>query len=164
METSDQDEILIVVDAQDNVVDYLPRARVHEKKLLHRTISIVTFNSEGKIVLQRRSNNKDTYPGMLGNAVGGHVTKEESYLDAAKNEALEELNIDIEPEFLGKAIINDPLHRTMTSIFKITHDGPYDFNKEEIDEIIILSLEEIKEQFEKLSESTKIVFKELGIV
>lgn len=87
---------------EDNILDYLPRSEVHRKKLLHRTISVVTFTSDGKLVLQQRSKSQDTYPGMLANAIGGHVTKGEEYLDAAKNEAQEELNITVEPEFLKK--------------------------------------------------------------
>lgn len=158
------DEILIVVDEQDNILDYLPRSKVHKKKLLHRTSTIVTYTSDNKIVFQKRSADKDTNPGKLGNAVGGHVTKGESYLEAAKHEALEELNIDIQPELLKRAIINDPEHRTMTSIFKIIHDGPYDFNEEEIDEIKVFSIEEIKDNIEELAISTKIVFQEVGIL
>ncbi len=161
---NDQEEILIVVDENDNIVDYLPRAIVHDKKLLHRTISIVTFNSQGKIVLQRRSKNKDTYPGMLGNAVGGHVLKGEEYLDAAKNEAKEELNIEVNPEFVTKKIIEDTTHPTMTCIYKIVFNGPYEYNKEEIEEILVLSKEELKNYLEELYPSTKIVLKELGVL
>lgn len=164
MTRSDQDELLIVVDEQDNILDYLPRSEVHKNQLLHRTSTIITKTSDGKFVFQKRSIKKDTNPGKLGNAIGGHVTKGESYLDAAKNEAQEELNIDIEPEFLKKAIINDPLHRTMTSIFKITYDGPYDFNKEEIDEIKLFSLDEVMLHLDKLSQSTKFTLQEVGVI
>lgn len=158
------EEILIIVDKNDHILDYLPRSEVHKKKLLHRTISIITKTSDGKYVLQKRSLTKDTHPGKLGNAIDGHVTKDEDYLEAAKNEAKEELNIDVNPEFLKKVIIEDPLHPTMTSVFQLTFDGPYNFNKEEIDEIKILSLEEIKQNLDQLSPSTKITFKEAGIL
>lgn len=164
MNTADQEELLIVVDEQDNILDYLPRSEVHKKKLLHRTSTIITYTSNGKLVFQKRSMNKDTNPGKLGNAVGGHVTKGESYLEAAKNEAREELNINVEPELLEKTIINDPLHRTMTSIFKITYDGPYDFNKQEIDEIKIFSLDEVKFHLDELSQSTKITLQKVGVL
>lgn len=85
-------------------------------------------------------------------------------MSSAKNEAKEELNIDVNPEFLKKVIIEDPLHPTMTSVFQLIFDGPYNFNKEEIDEIKILSLEEIKQNLDQLSPSTKITFKEAGIL
>lgn len=157
-------EILIIVDDQDNILDYLPREDAHNKKLLHRTISIVTFTTDGKIVLQRRSKNKDTYPGMLGNAVGGHVVKGEEYLDTAKNEALEELDITIEPEFAKRIIVEDPNHRTMTSIYKIVFDGPYKYNKDEIDEIIIYSLEEIKEHWDEIAPPGQLILKGLDLI
>lgn len=164
MKQNDQDELLIVVDELDDVLDYLPRSQVHKKKLLHRTSTVITYTSNGKLVFQKRSMDKDTNPGKLGNAIGGHVNKGESYIDAAKHEAKEELNIDIEPEFLKKALINDPIHRTMTSIFKITYDGPFNFNKQEIDEMKIFSLDEVMQHLDELSQSTKITLQEVGVL
>lgn len=161
---NDQEELVIVVNEQDEILSYLPRKEVHEKKLLHRTISIVTFTSDGKIVLQKRSKNKDTNPGMLGNAVGGHVLKGEEYLESARSEAKEELNIEIEPEFITKIVIEDPAHRTMTSIYKIVYDGPYDYNKEEIDGIIVMTKKDLKNNLDKLYESTKIVLRKVGVL
>ncbi len=161
---NDQEEILIVVDEDDNIIDHLPRLEVHQKKLLHRTISIVMFTSSGNLVLQRRSKNKDTYPGMLGNAIGGHVLKGEEYLDAAKNEAAEELNTNIEPEFVKNIIIEDPDHRTITSVYKIVFDGPYKYNEEEIDEITIHSIEDVKKLWNEISPPGQLILKSLNLI
>ena len=161
---SDNQEMLIVVNEEDNIVDYLPRAEVHQKKLLHRTISVVTFTSDGKLVLQQRSKSQDTYPGMLANAIGGHVSKGKEYLDAAKNEAQEELNITVEPEFLKKIVVEDPNHRTMTSVYKIVFDGPYEYNKDEIDNINVYSLEEVRNLWDKISPPGQLILKELNLI
>lgn len=161
---NDQDEILIVVDEDDNVLDYLPRKVVHEKKLLHRTVSISVFNDKGEILLQKRSTNKDSNPGKLANAAGGHVTKGKDYEQTAKEELKEELGIKPQLIIIKKMKINDPVHTTMTCLYKTYFNGPFDFNKEEIDEIKFYSKDELKQVMDSMSESAKIVLHEQGMI
>lgn len=159
-----QDEILIVVDEQDNVLDYLSRKEVHDKKLLHRTISVLVFNDGGRVLLQKRSMEKDNNPGKWGNAAGGHVGKDESYDEAAQKEVVEELKITNKPKFFKKMIINDPAHTTMTKLYTIQSNGPFEFNREEIDEVRFFAKEELPEIFDQLSESSRITLKEYGFL
>lgn len=164
MTTDNQEEILIVVDQDDNVLDYLPRSQVHKKNLLHRTISISLFNDKGEILLHKRSLSKDNNPGFWGNAAGGHVEKGEEYEQAAHKELQEELGLDSELTFIKKMYINDPKHQSMTALYKIISNGPFDFNKEEIDEIRFFDKDSLKEIVDKLSESAKIVLREQNLI
>lgn len=165
MKTADnQEEILIVVDDHDNVLDYLPRSEVHAKKLLHRTITVVTFNSKGDLVFQKRSMAKDTYPGMYGNAIGGHVLKGQTFEEAAKQEAKEELDVELPLEFIKKQILTDPNHPTLTSVYKLVFDGPYKFNNEEIDEMVTVPLSEISSIEDHLSPPTLLTLNAVGIL
>lgn len=164
MNQSDENEILIVVDEQDNILDYLPRDEVHTKKLLHRTISVLVFNDEGKVLLQKRSLKKDNNPGKWSNAVGGHVNKGQTYEESADVEIREELNINDKPEFVKKMIIKDPLHTTMSNLYKIKSNGPFKFNPDETDELKFFSKEDLKNIFDNLSESSKITLKEYGFL
>ncbi len=159
-----QDELLVVVDENDNILDYLPRQEVHQKKLLHRTISVVILNSKGEVVLQKRSMAQDTYPGMLGNAVGGHVTKGKSYDETAEREAFEELGIKIPLTFVKKTIVEDKIHRTMTTIYKITYNGPFKKNSAEIDDIITLPVSELEKPDSNLYPVTKFILREVGLL
>lgn len=161
---NDQDELLIVVDENDNVLNYMPRKLVHEQKLLHRTISISVYNDKGEILLQKRSANKDNNPGKLANAAGGHVSKDKSYDQAAQEEILEELGISPELILIKKMVINDPVHTTMTCLYKTISNSPFDFNKEEIDEISFYSKEDLAKVADKLSESAKIALREQGLI
>lgn len=161
---NDQDELLVVVDEEDNILDYMPRSKVHEQKLLHRTISISLYNDKGQILLQKRSSKKDNNPDKWANATGGHVNKGEEYEQTAHNEISEELNINPELIFIKKMIINDPAHTTMTSLYKTFSNGPFDFNKEEIDEVKFFSKEDLKNNLDQLSESAKIVLREQGLL
>lgn len=161
---SDQDELLIVVNEQDNVLDHLPRSEVHQKKLLHRTISVVVFTNKKELVMQIRGLNKDTYPGMYSNAVGGHVIKGQSYEDAAKQEAFEEIGLREPLTFVAKKIMEDPIHRTMTSIFKATSDGPFKKNPEEVEDIIKVPLSKVKNFTNKFYPATLQVLTEVGVL
>lgn len=164
MNFTDPKELVVVVDNQDNIIDHLPRKEAHNKKLLHRTISVLVFNDEGKVMLQKRSQKKDSNPGKWSNATGGHVGKNESYDEAAQREVMEELKINDKPEFVKKMIINDPAHTTMTQLYKIKSNGPFKFNPEETDELKFFSKEELPSIFHSLSESSKITLKEYGFL
>lgn len=159
---NDQNELLIVVDKNDNVLEYLPRSEVHKKKLLHRTISISVFNDKGEILLQKRSLKKDSNPGKWANSAGGHVTQDKDYEQTAKEEINEELGINPDLILIKKMIINDPVHTTMTYLYKTCSNGPFNINRDEIDEIRFFSKEDLKDIEDQLSESAKIVLKEQG--
>jgi len=164
MTLDNQDELLIVVDENDNVLSYSSRKLVHEQKLLHRTISVSVYNDKGQILLQKRSMNKDNNPGKLAGAVGGHVSKDKKYKQAAQEELKEELGINSKLIFIKKMILNDPVHKTMTSLYKIFSNGPFKINKDETDEIKFYSKEDLEVEKENLSESARIVLKEQGLI
>lgn len=164
MNYTDPNELVIVVDEDDNIVTHLPRKEAHEKKLLHRGISVLVFNDQGQVMLQKRSLKKDSNPGKWSNATGGHVSKDESYDLAAQREIIEELKLNDKPTFLKKMIVNDPAHRTMSSLYTLKSNGPFEFNPEETDELKFFSKEDLKEIFDNLSESSKITLKEYGFL
>lgn len=164
MNYTDPKELVIVVNNEDAIIDYVPRKEAHDKKLLHRTISVLVFNDKRQVMLQKRSMKKDSNPGKWSNATGGHVGKDESYDQAAQREVQEELKISNEPEFIKKMIIKDPAHTTMTQLYTINSNGPFEFNPEETDEIRFFSMEELLEIFDNLSESSKITLKEYGFI
>ena len=161
---TDPKELVVAVDEKDNIISYLPRKEAHDKKILHRTISVLVFNDKGEVMLQKRSMKKDSNPGKWSNATGGHVGKNESYDEAAKREVEEELNLKLKPKFLKKMIINDPAHTTMTQLYIIKSNGPFKFNPEETDEIKFFSKKALKTIFDNLSESSKITLKEYGFL
>lgn len=160
----DQDEIVVVVNEDDNILSYQPRKQVHLQKLLHRTISIAVFNDKGQILLQKRSPKKDSNPGKWANAAGGHVIKGKDYDQSAKEEIAEELGINPPLTLVKKMKINDPTHTTMTCLYKTISNGPFNFNKEEIDEIKFFSKEDLAKTRDQLSESAKITLHEQGMI
>lgn len=68
------------------------RAAVHRDGDWHPSVHIWVVH-ENKILLQRRRQDKESFPGMLDLACTGHVDAGESYLQAAVRELKEELNL-----------------------------------------------------------------------
>lgn len=95
MEAQNPNEIFDVVDANDRVVGQATRADVHARKLFHRAVHIFVFTPRGTAILQRRSLEKDTCPGLISTSCAGHVDAGESYDAAAYRELQEELGIDL---------------------------------------------------------------------
>lgn len=83
------------------------RSMVHENGDLHGTshVWIVRVSREGKfeILMQKRSTNKDSYPGCYDISSAGHISAGCGYLDSALREMEEELGIQAEAEDLQEA-------------------------------------------------------------
>jgi isopentenyl-diphosphate Delta-isomerase len=73
---------------------------VHSTGLWHRTVHVWIMNSQGELLLQKRSAGKDSNPNMWDVSVGGHIDAGEGSVDAAIRETYEELGIRITPENL----------------------------------------------------------------
>ena len=95
------EELLIAVDAADNVLSYRSKRELHAGAgVLHRAFSIFLFNADGDVLVQRRSRLKPLWPGYWSNSCCSHPRRGESDLDAAKRRLYEELGVRAEPEFL----------------------------------------------------------------
>ena len=51
-----------------------------DKNMLHRAFSVFLFNSEGKLLLQKRSDTKITFPGYWTNTCCSHPLSTEEEL------------------------------------------------------------------------------------
>ncbi|EGD73383.1 isopentenyl-diphosphate Delta-isomerase [Salpingoeca rosetta] len=70
-------EECILVDEDDKVLGHDSKKNCHlmeniNKGLLHRAFSVFLFNSEGKLLLQQRSDEKITFPGCWTNTCCSH--------------------------------------------------------------------------------------------
>ena len=59
-------------------------------------VHICIINSEGKMLIQLRTETKDSWPGMWDLSVGGSSQTGDSSADAAHRELLEELGLDVD--------------------------------------------------------------------
>ena len=80
------------------------REQVHTDGDLHGTSHIwIARRGEGgniRVLLQRRSKNKDSFPDCLDTSSAGHIESGHGYLDSALRELGEELGLFVKPESL----------------------------------------------------------------
>ena len=87
------EEIFDVVNDGDEVIGRNTRAEVHRLGLQHRAVHVLVFNSKGEIFLQKRSMQKDCFPGAWDSSAAGHLDSGEDYDACAARELGEELGI-----------------------------------------------------------------------
>ncbi len=83
------------------------RNNCHTKGLWHKAVAMFIINSEGQVLLQKRSANKKMWPNMWDITAGGHVLAGEFGFQSIIREAEEELGISLNKNditFVGSSI------------------------------------------------------------
>ncbi len=127
-----------VVDDDDRVVATVTRAEMRARRLQHRAVAVAVFGSDGRLLVHRRADTKDVWPGQWDLAAGGVVAAGEGYDDAARRELAEELGVDVpldrfEP--LGSGRFRDDSVALLGRGYRVVHDGPFTFTDGEIAEV-----------------------------
>ena len=90
------DEYFDVLDEQgEKTGTSRSHAEVHREGLFHRAVHVWFLNSQGQLLLQKRSHVMDAYPSYWDISASGHVSKGQSSIEAAKMETLEELGVSL---------------------------------------------------------------------
>ena len=110
--TSSSDEIFDVVDAADRVIGCATRRQVHARRLRHRSVHVLLFNSTGQLYVQKRSTTKDTFPGHYDSSASGHLNTGEDYDNCAVREVHEELDLEIPRRHLRRLFKLDACAQT----------------------------------------------------
>lgn len=137
-------ELFYLVDNEDQVLGSIERQTAHQgKKQTHRSIFILIFNDKKELLLQKRSQNKDTFPGFWTVSVSGHVAYGQSYDEAAKREMREEVGLDLDLECIKKIYVEEEKEFAFIYTAKCSKQASVNFDQEEIEEIIWLPLVEL---------------------
>ncbi|MBU0762003.1 MAG: NUDIX domain-containing protein, partial [Candidatus Altiarchaeota archaeon] len=126
-------EYLDIVDDEDNVLGRAQRSECHERKLTHRSVQFFIFDEQGKILVNRRSSNKEFFGGMWSIVLGGHVSSGQTYDEAVMREANEEANVTSTPFKMGyfKKRLVEEKENVMVYGFKV--NGSLKLLEEEIE-------------------------------
>ena len=158
MQTTDpQEELIIEVDENNSIKGPITRHNAHTiQGTYYRTIYILIRNSNGEILLQKRSSTKDLYPNCWDLSVGGHVNFESSYIDAAIRELKEEMNLLATPEdmiFKGEVLVKLPFSGEFFNVFEyhLKNNDIIKVSEDEVSSIKWLSIDLIKESMQKKS-------------
>lgn len=156
-------EEVILVDINDNPTGVADKMSAHLEGKLHRAFSIFIFNSEGKMLLQRRALSKYHSGGLWTNACCSHPLPGESTLTAANRRLNEELGFETSIakifDFVYKAEFENGLTEyEFDHVFVGEFDGEIDFNKDEVMELSFESISSIKELMLKKPEQYTVWF------
>ncbi len=153
-------ELLDVVDENGMPTgEVVPREKAHAEGIRHRTshVWLVRFrNGSIQILLQKRCETKDSWPGCYDISSAGHIPAGMDFIPSALRELREELGVRAVPEELifcgNRSICADgefhgrPFHdRQYSRVFALRHDRePSDFRlqREEIDSVRWMDLSE----------------------
>ncbi|SPZ54403.1 Uncharacterized Nudix hydrolase yfcD [Serratia quinivorans] len=133
-----------IVNEQNEVIAQSSRQQMRAQRLRHRATYIVVHDGMGKILVQRRTDIKDFYPGWLDATAGGVVQSGENVLDSARREAEEELGIAGVPfAEHGLFYFEEDQCRVWGALFSCVSHGPFALQEEEVAEVSWLTPEEI---------------------
>ncbi len=174
-------ELLDIVDERGEPVGQtVPRETAHREGIRHRTshVWIIRFKPDLQVLLQKRSENKDSFPGEWDTSSAGHIPAGSGWRESASRELLEELgiampsdhfieagmlSIDSDSAFYGK-----PFHdRQVSKIFLLFLDLPEDrftVQKEELSEVRWFHLDQVISDVRNGSGSRCLILEELEMV
>ena len=175
-------ELLDVVDENGIPTgETVERSIAHAKGIRHRTshVWLLRRRSEGvEVLLQKRSDNKDSFPGKFDTSSAGHIQAGDEPLESALRELKEELGISATPEqlhFAGTFPISftkefhGKMFRDEEIAFVYIYQEPVNtaelvLQTEEVEEVQWFDLEEVYEQCGKRREIFCVPEGGLGVV
>jgi len=115
-------ELLYHVREDNSIVGPVERVQVHSEGILHRAGMVFLRRSDGKVLVQRRSKTKDTFPGSYDSSCSFHVRFGETYDEAARRELAEETGIASQLTYLWKFMHFDPPENEIVAVFAAESD------------------------------------------
>ncbi|MDP4630607.1 MAG: isopentenyl-diphosphate Delta-isomerase [Flavobacteriales bacterium] len=142
-------EYVVLVDEQDNAIGTMEKQQAHVEGVLHRAFSIFIFNSDKKLLLQKRASTKYHCGGLWTNTCCSHPRETENITDAANRRLLEEMGMQCELKpifsFLYKAEFDNGLteHEFDHVFFGQSNQVP-ELNLEEVEDFRYIGLDDLQ--------------------
>ena len=146
-------EHVVLVDETDEVLGTMEKLEAHKKGVLHRAFSVIVFNSQGELMLQKRASGKYHSGGLWTNTCCSHPRINEPTEVAARRRLLEEMGIDANPTFKYKFIYRAELDKNLIEyeydhVFTAVFDGTPQLNKEEAEDWRFIPISKLREDIE----------------
>ncbi len=142
-----------IVDENNNPTGSATKQEAWRDGLIHRIVRISILDKAGRLLVQKRSTQKELFPGRWDNSAAGHVDVGETYEQAALRELNEELGLQgVELQKLGDYYVDvaDDWRRMkrFTRSYKIVLQDPlpsFNLPKEEVESIEWMDIAKVKE-------------------
>ena len=134
-----------ILDESGKPVGHASRHDCHNGTFhLHGVVHVLVFTGDGRLILQKRSPDKEIQPGKWDTSVGGHISCSETLDDALCRETEEELGIrGADFEKLYRYIMNSDVERELVTTYLCIWDGAIEFDKHEIEAVGSFTEDEI---------------------
>eukprot|EP00889_Picochlorum_renovo_P006922 jgi/Picre1/33952/NNA_001430.t1 len=107
-----EDEVFDIVDESNTVVRQEYRGVVHRTGLLHRAVYCWVYDTQGRLLLQKRSPLKKIGPNQWDLSLAEHLQPGESYREAVVRGLKEELGISLQDASNSGAVLVGPIAQT----------------------------------------------------
>ena len=157
-------EEVILVDKNDNELGFMEKLLAHQTASLHRAFSVFLFDSNGKMLLQKRALSKYHSPGLWTNTCCSHPRPGENVTDAANRRLIEEMGIETKVEKAFKFIYKADLDQGLTEheldyVFVGEYEGIIAPNSLEVSDYYYENVETIQQQMIAKPEHYTVWFK-----
>lgn len=165
MEDLQKEEQVVLVDEQCNELGLMPKLEAHEKGILHKAISIIIFNSKGEMLVTQRAFTKYHWAGIWSNTCCSHPREGESFNDAAHRRLQEELGFETPLteafHFIYKATdeATGLIEHEYDTVYTGNFNDAFQFNKEEINDVRWMKVEDLLADIESNSAQYSFWFK-----
>jgi 8-oxo-dGTP pyrophosphatase MutT (NUDIX family) len=109
----------------------------------HRACYVAVLTSADELVVHRRAEWKDVYPGWWDLCFGGVLGAGEAWDDAARRELAEEAGVDAVPELVGVDAWSAPDVALQARIYLARSDGPFTCPDGEVVEVAQVPLPQL---------------------
>jgi isopentenyl-diphosphate delta-isomerase len=145
----DDEELILLVDADDRVIGTGDKLETHRRGALHRAFSVIVWNSGGRLLLQKRAASKYHSGGLWTNACCGHPRPKENIGAAARRRLKEEMGFACKLSPLGTITYRAELDQGMVEhelvhVFRGLYDGAVTPHPNEAEDYRWLSLADVR--------------------
>jgi isopentenyl-diphosphate Delta-isomerase len=147
-------EYIITVDEQDRETGALEKLEVHRRGILHRAFSVVIFNHQGEMLLQKRAKIKYHSPGLWSNTCCSHQRVGETLKEAVSRRIQEELGFVCDCKEMFHFIYrvefdNGLIEHEIDHVFLGYYNGIVIPKKEEVEEIQWINLDKLSKDMKE---------------
>jgi isopentenyl-diphosphate delta-isomerase type 1 len=143
-----QEEMFDVVDDDDNVVGKATRSECHDNGLIHRSVMFFVFDSKERVLVTKRTQKKDFFPGYWSIVLGGHVRSGESYEEAVGREIEEEIGISAKPMLISFFKKRIPEENENVKVFGVVAKDKLKLNEDELESGEFLAFNGLEKRME----------------
>lgn len=131
------------VDEHGQVVEVVTRAEMRARSLRHRSVYIAVIDSHDRLLVHKRADWKDVFPGAWDLAFGGVCDVGETWAVAAERELLEEAGVTGTLVDRGPVGFEAPDVALVGRLYTCVHEGPFRFDDGEVTDTRWLPLAEL---------------------